>query len=81
MHWDMADPTRQTRKTDIAFWLHLLAAPLIVHPVSLLGIEDGSASLGGTVLVLVIYALFAALSLAVDRRALMVSAMAYVLYA
>lgn len=82
MHWDMADPTRQTRKTDIAFWLHLLAAPLIVHPVfSLLGIEDGSASLGGTVLVLALYALFAALSLAVDRRALMVSAMAYVLYA
>lgn len=82
MHWDMADPARQTRKTDIAFWLHLLAAPLIVHPVfSLLGIEDGSASFGGTLLVLTLYALFAALSLAVDRRALMVSAMAYVLYA
>src|SRR5215207_10020974 len=31
MRFDMKDPKRLTRQTDIAFWLHLLAAPLIVH--------------------------------------------------
>ena len=31
MRLDMADPERLTRRTDIAFWLHLLAGPLIVH--------------------------------------------------
>jgi hypothetical protein len=33
MSWDMRDPLRTTRRTDIAFWLHLAAAPLIVHGV------------------------------------------------
>ena len=33
MRFDMSDPQRLTRRTDIAFWLHLLAAPLIVHPL------------------------------------------------
>jgi hypothetical protein len=26
-------PARITRRSDVAFWLHLLAAPMIVHPV------------------------------------------------
>src|SRR5690606_26460259 len=26
MHWDMSDPGRVTRRSDVAFWLHLLAA-------------------------------------------------------
>jgi hypothetical protein len=34
MQFDTADLERRTRRTDIAFWLHLLAAPLIVHSVS-----------------------------------------------
>jgi len=33
MWFDTGDPQRLTRRTDIAFWLHLLAAPLIVHPI------------------------------------------------
>jgi hypothetical protein len=31
MRFDISDRERLTRRTDIAFWLHLLAAPLIVH--------------------------------------------------
>ena len=31
MHYDLSDRTRTTRLADCAFWLHLLAAPLIVH--------------------------------------------------
>jgi len=33
MRFDLSDPKRQTRRTDIAFWLHMLAAPLVVHPL------------------------------------------------
>ena len=31
MRYDLSDPARETRRTDAAFWLHLLAAPLLVH--------------------------------------------------
>ena len=31
MYYDLSDRTRTTRLADCAFWLHLLAAPLIVH--------------------------------------------------
>ena len=82
MHWDRQDPARQQRQSDVAFWLHLLAAPLLVHPFfDMLGILHGGASLAALLAVLGLYALFAVLSLAIDRRALMVSALAYVLYA
>jgi hypothetical protein len=82
MWWDSSDPTRETRRSDVAFWLHLLAAPMIVHPVfKLLGLSYGGASAGGAVIVLALYLLFAVTALAVDRRALLVSALAYVLWA
>jgi len=82
MHWDRQDPARQQRQSDVAFWLHLLAAPLLVHPFfAMLGILQGSASLSALLAVMALYLLFALLSLAIDRRALMVSALAYVLYA
>ncbi|MFX8102685.1 hypothetical protein ABTK91_20200, partial [Acinetobacter baumannii] len=29
--WDISDRLRRTRRADVAFWLHLLAAPLLVH--------------------------------------------------
>ena len=43
MWFDARDLKRQTRRTDIAFWLHLLAAPLIVHPL-LIGLTTGEPS-------------------------------------
>ena len=82
MWWDMSDRERLTRRSDVAFWLHLLAAPLIVHPVfSLLGVFGNDLSPGSAALVLILYVLLGMVALAVDRRALMVSALAYVLYA
>jgi hypothetical protein len=82
MWWDSSDPRRETRRSDVAFWLHLLAAPMIVHPVfKLLGLADGGGSVGGAVVVLGLYLLFALTALAIDRRALLVSALAYVLWA
>ena len=45
MWWDSSDPRRETRRSDVAFWLHLLSAPLIVHPIfSLLGLTEGTAT-------------------------------------
>ncbi|HEX8527513.1 hypothetical protein [Allosphingosinicella sp.] len=82
MWWDSSDPRRETRRSDVAFWLHLLAAPLIVHPIfSLLGLTDGDASIGEALVVLGVYVLLGITALAIDRRALLVSALAYVLYA
>ena len=82
MWWDGSDRGRITRRSDVAFWLHLLAAPMIAHPIfSLLGLNSGSVSTGEALLVVGLYVLFGLTALAVDRRALLVSALAYVLYA
>jgi hypothetical protein len=82
MRWDISDPERRTRRSDVAFWLHLLAAPLIVHPIfALLGLLSGGADIGKAALVIVLYMGMGAVALAIDRRALLVSALAYVLYA
>ena len=83
MRWDMSDPQRRSQRADVAFWLHLLAAPLIAHPLfHWMGVTGGDevgllAALG----VLVIYLVFAVIALTIDRRALLVSALAYVLFA
>jgi hypothetical protein len=83
MWWDGSDRTRQTRRSDVAFWLHLLAAPMIAHPLfTLLGVTDGdNIASGAAVMVIGIYILFGIIALAIDRRALLVSALAYVLFA
>lgn len=82
MRWDASDRRRETRRSDVAFWLHLLAAPMIVHPVfSLLGLTTGEATVGGAVIVVLLYVVLAGVALAIDRRALLVSALAYVLWA
>ncbi len=82
MRWDISDRERQTRRSDVAFWLHLLAAPMIVHPIfERLGILDGDAQLWKAGVVLVIYLMLGIVALLIDRRALMVSGLAYVLTA
>jgi hypothetical protein len=82
MWWDSSDRARLTRRSDVAFWLHLLAAPMIVHPVfTLLGLNDGNATIGEGFVVLLLYVVIGLTALAIDRRALLVSALAYVLYA
>lgn len=82
MWWDMSDTERRTRRSDVAFWLHLAAAPMIAHSVfHLLGVFDGDIGLEMAVVVLALYVVFGFVALAVDRRALLVSSLAYVLYA
>ena len=68
----------------MAVWLHLLAAPMIAHPVLYsLGIIGGGeeVGIGSAVAVVGIYILFGSVALAIDRRALAVSVLAYVLFA
>lgn len=83
MRWDMSDRMRTTQRSDIAFWLHLVAAPLIAHPLFYwMGVTSGeSIGVLTAIGVLAIYLVFAAIALSVDRRALLVSALAYVLIA
>jgi hypothetical protein len=82
MWWDASDRTRTTRRSDVAFWLHLLAAPMIAHPIfTLIGLNKGTVGTGEALLVVGLYVLFGLTALAIDRRALLVSALAYVLYA
>jgi hypothetical protein len=82
MWWDSSDVRRETRRSDVAFWLHLLAAPMIVHPVfTLLGLTRGGTGAGEAVTVIALYLLLGLAAVAVDRRALLVSALAYVLWA
>jgi hypothetical protein len=82
MRWDSSDLGRISRRSDVAFWLHLLAAPMIVHPVfTLLGLNDGDATVGEGLVVIAIYIALGIAALAIDRRALLVSALAYVLFA
>ena len=83
MRWDLQDPARTTRRSDVAFWLHLLAAPMIAHPIfSTLGVVGGSdIGIGKAIAVLAIYIVFGIVALIVDRRALLVSALIYVLFA
>jgi len=82
MWWDASDRARLTRRADVAFWLHLLAAPMIVHPIfTLLGLNDGHATVGEGLVVILLYVALGLTALAIDRRALLVSALAYVLFA
>jgi hypothetical protein len=83
MGWDMSDRTRTTRRSDVAFWLHLSAAPMIVHPAfTMLGLSGGgTADLSRAGIAVATYFLLALVALAVDRRALLVSALIYVVYA
>jgi uncharacterized membrane protein len=82
MKWDAADTERLTRKADVAFWLHLLAAPLIIHPVfATLGVLGGEGEIANMLVIILLYGVMTVISLVVDRRAFMVSSLAYVIFA
>ncbi len=84
MSFDIQDPARKTHLSDSAFWLHLLAAPLIVHGsmVTLL-INDPAwlQSINKEVIMIIFFATFFLIALLLDRRALLISTQLYVIYA
>lgn len=73
--FDMKDPTRSTRSSDHAFWLHMAAAPQIILGMRglLLGSGFAPAGMADAKVMLVVLIAFALLSLALNRRALIVS--------
>jgi hypothetical protein len=79
MTFDISDRDRMTRRSDCAFWLHLLAAPLIVHSlISLITPNLARITNGVAFAILLIVAMLAVVAIAIDRRALLVSALAYI---
>lgn len=78
MRFDSSDPERLTRRTDIAFWLHLLAAPLIVHPViSVFVGKDAQVESSTAIAILGVFFIFALVAIVIDRRAMLVSGLTY----
>lgn len=82
MWFDMSDRERRTRRTDIAFWLHLAAAPAIVHSIVWGLITPGSDLTSfDAIAIVALFIILALVALVADRRALMVSALSYLIYA
>jgi hypothetical protein len=79
MTFDISDRDRMTRRSDCAFWLHLLAAPLIVHSLISL-VTPSFAQINNTIAfaILLIIAGLSVIAVAIDRRALLVSALIYI---
>jgi hypothetical protein len=90
MAFDASDRERLTRRADCAFWLHLLAAPLIVRSAMLLAASPLAGAIGVAgeplrrnmntelaVAVMLIVAVLAVVALLIDRRALLVAGLAY----
>ncbi len=90
MAFDASDRERLTRRADCAFWLHLLAAPMIVRSAMLLAVSPLAGAIGVTgeplrrnmnaemaVAVMLIVAVLALVALLIDRRALLVAGLAY----
>jgi hypothetical protein len=78
MRFDMSDPERLTRRADNGFWLHLVAAPLIVHPLvsQMLGPET-ARSAWTPVMVLATVVLLGLVAVVIDRRAILVASLSY----
>jgi hypothetical protein len=79
MGFDFSDRERLTRRADCAFWLHLLAAPLIVHSlITLLTPDVYNMTTPLSLQIAAIFAVLAIVAIAIDRRALLVSALIYI---
>jgi len=85
MAFDARDRNRSQRYSDCAFWLHLLASPLIVHGMmtSILFSDSQLLSAGfiKEIGLLMFFLIFMLTALLVDRRAMLVSSLAYAIYA
>lgn len=90
--YDMRDKHRTTRFADNAFWLHFLAAPLIIHglALSLVNLQKDmlfgfipmvSLGRGDAAIIMAIVVIITLIGLAINRRALIVSSLGYAAFA
>ena len=86
--YDINDVERRTRFADNAFWLHLLAAPMIIHGLAFTAVKTKTDLMFGflpiisiepheAVIILTIVAVLCVIGLAINRRALIVSSLGY----
>ena len=81
MHFDLRDPARVTRRSDVAFWLHLIAAPAMLYSVFALvfyndssgGWFQGENGFGQAIIALVVVAIMMVIGIVIDRRAFVTS--------
>lgn len=77
MRFDLTDLDRLTRRADKGFWLHLAAAPLIVHPlVTSISTVENYDNLS-VLLIIAVISVLTLIALLIDRRALIVTALGY----
>ncbi|MCL6707009.1 hypothetical protein M8R20_08360 [Pseudomonas sp. R2.Fl] len=78
LRFDFSDPVRQTRRSDIAFWLHLASAPALLYAMlSFLFLREGNGLFSldsvkateNAAIVLVVVAILILIGLVIDRRA------------
>jgi hypothetical protein len=86
--YDIQDSHRRTRFADNAFWLHLLAAPLIIHGLVGYAVMDKTEMLFNAIpvlaftqtdaaIILIATCVITVIGLAINRRALIVSSLGY----
>ena len=81
MRFDLADKNRVTRHSDVAFWLHLIAAPALLYSAFSLvfgidgfgGSEGPAPKAGAALLALAIIGLLMVAGIIIDRRAFVTS--------
>lgn len=82
MSFDLADPKRVTRNSDIAFWLHLATAPALLYAILVSIFLQSGASLfsleaeqvySSASKILVVVVLLMAIGIVIDRRAFVTS--------
>jgi hypothetical protein len=79
----LRDRERSTVWSDCAFWLHVISAPLLVHPLFILAtgqdvvlgkIEPGMTA---SIMLGLLIGVFVYVALAIDRRSLLIPTLAY----
>jgi len=80
---DLHDRERRTVWSDCAFWLHVVSAPMLVHPLFIMATGQdaffGSVEPGGDAIVMLTLLIlgFVYVALVIDRRSLLVPTLAY----
>jgi len=84
MWFDMRDTARESHLSDSAFWLHLLASPLIVHGAMVSMLFSDQAwiqAMGKEAIIIIFFSAILLLALLLDRRAMLISTQLYMIYA
>ena len=77
MRFDLSDPGRQSIRADKAFWLHLAAAPMIVHAGIGLAVGGGEEIAAAAAITVLLVLLIGLVALIIDRRAMLVASLVY----